>query len=222
MWRKNNNFFYLSFLFLFSLFSQEPQSPSKLVLPPKIKINKISSDLWELNGIFWNKKSKELRMKANILTNQRDLEVLISSPLGRIYESLFLSYISPFHLQYMILQMIIEQKKINAKRIYLDIKITWQDLYGQQYILPINNFLIDKKTNKITDTKFLFIGSTTNKRGYPLAEGEGNIALSYYNRPTIIIAEKNSDRDDEYSINHQIIQNFYLNQEIELVISLKE
>ncbi|MBN1864973.1 MAG: hypothetical protein JW808_08740 [Victivallales bacterium] len=157
------------------------------------------------------RRTRELTMPGYVNINQGELEVLISSPMGRTHESLLVSDIDPYHLQ-MALFLIgarngtrmppllpqggdDDSKATLSQGSLIDI---WVELDGVDRF-PIEKWLRNRKTNREVERKgWVFVGSSFSPGKVCLATREGNIVNTWSFGNTILDNPSPTGNTDDY------------------------
>lgn len=164
---------FLVFLFIFAKVEggQEKNFPF---------VRKSSEFLYWIKWIRVDQLNREVSFSAVLSRPSRELEVLISSSDGRVYESIFVSDVAPstVHLCLFLLGAKSGKEESNSLSSRLDIDLEWEGKGGRIFRMNIEEFMGIDERDKASPKGWIFTG---NLRG-----NEGNIALIYNNLPTII------------------------------------
>ena len=194
---------------------QEPPPKTSDIKPPEDKPYKLPNGDIKLGEITLHTRTKEISFPGFL--NPPDLgtlEILLVSPppYGRSHEGLVVTDASPFQLEAMLYMMGAKNdKKRNVKGKkgdLINIDLEWKDENGQLHREPIENWVLDERTDQPMVRKgFYFVGSSFHNDIYQ-AEGNGNLCLLYSNTPATVLdcADKDSDRDILYVTNPAKLQ----------------
>ncbi len=161
----------------------------------------------QLGKIRLHRKARVLSFPARLALAAGALEVLIATPDGRVYESLFSSPASPLHLQTMLYLLGLE----NGPRLpdaagrrgdLVDLDVQWCDARGRKHRMPIERFILDRRTHRcMRRLGWVFTGSSI-QNGKFLAETEGNLALLFSSGDTVLdCADPDATDDTLFSVN---------------------
>jgi hypothetical protein len=194
----------------------KPLSEKEIKLLSMMGGKVISNEKIALGKVLINRRTKDVSFPGIVQMTEGAIEVLISTPKGRAYESLLVSDIDPYHLQLALLLsgaengVRIDQKKIKKKKKELIpqgdiISIFVKTKNGKT--VPITKWLINTKSSKpFKINKWVFVGSSFNSQKKCLATKDGNIVTTWSFGNTILDNPSISgDTDDYFNINTDTI-----------------
>ncbi|MBR4221056.1 MAG: hypothetical protein IKR81_07875 [Victivallales bacterium] len=164
-------------------------------------------------GITIRPEAKELAFPAEFNLEAGALEVIIAHPHGRIHEALLVTKIPALQIQAMLYALGAKNgarlpDQATPQGTLVDIFIEWKDEKGTLQRKPIENWILDRRTEKpAIQQGWTFVGSVV-KEGRFLADAEGNLVLNYSVGSTVLdIPDKESLEDDTlHTVNTAIKQ----------------
>lgn len=184
-------------------------APAAAALPkPEIPERLANGDI-RLGGITLHRATRELSFPAKIQLGTGVVEVLIGkSPEGRLYEALLSTDVRPFHLQTLLILLGAK----NGVRMpggapqgdLVDVDVEYTAQNGKTIREPIENWILDKRTNApMKRIGWVFTG-TTFQDGVPQADVEGNLILTWsYGATVLDIPDPDGETADLFVINEQ-------------------
>ena len=153
-------------------------------------------------GITIRPEAKELAFPAEFNLSAGPLEVIIAQPHGRVHEALLVTKISALQVQAMLYALGAKNGnrlpgQATEQGTLVDIFIEWKDAEGKPRRRPVEEWMIDRRTEKPpVQQGWTFVGSVV-KEGRFLADAEGNLVLNYSAGSTVLdIPDKDSLEDD--------------------------
>ena len=153
-------------------------------------------------GITIRPEAKELAFPAEFNLESGALEVIIAQPHGRVHEALLVTKISALQIQAMLYAIGAKNgarlpNQATPQGTLVDIFIEWKDEKGALQRKPVENWMLDRRTEKpAVPQGWAFVGSVV-KEGRFLADAEGNVVLNYSVGSTILdLPDKESLEDD--------------------------
>lgn len=227
----------LSILLILSAFAvyafgprQEPPPKTSDIKPPEDKPYKLPNGDIKLGKITLHTRLKEISFEGYL--NPPDLgtlEILLVSPppYGRSHEGLVVTEASPFQLEAMLYMMgaknDVKRDLPGKKGDLINIDLEWKDGNGQIHREPIENWVLDERTDQPMVRKgFYFVGSSFYKDIYQ-AEGNGNLCLLYSNTPATVLdsPDKDSDKDILYVTNPaKLLPGGY--KQVRIILSIRQ
>ncbi len=164
-------------------------------------------------GITIRPEAKELAFPAEFNLEAGALEVIIAHPHGRVHEALLVTKITALQIQAMLYALGAKNgarlpDQVTPQGTLVDIFIEWKDEKGALQRKPIENWILDRRTEKpAVPQGWAFVGSVV-KEGRFLADAEGNVVLNYSVGSTVLdIPDKESLEDDTlHTVNTAIKQ----------------
>ena len=207
---------------------EEPTPAASDVKPPEALPIKQKNGNIKLGEITLDNRKKEISFKGTLNSpDQGVLEVLISTPRGRVHEALVVTKASPYQLEYMLYLLgadtEVKRKAKGKKGSLVNIDLEWQDDNGVLHREPIEQWVEDERTKKAMRRQgFYFCGSNIENKVYQ-AEGHGNLCLLYSNTPATVLdcADKDSSSDILYTTNSRKHQPG-ASRDVRVIISLKK
>ncbi|MDD4540392.1 MAG: YdjY domain-containing protein [Lentisphaeria bacterium] len=176
---------------------------------PPIGTERLADGSLKVGNIVIRRAERELAFPARFILQAGALEALLVHPHGRLHEALLCTEVKALHVQAMLYLLGTEngprQDGPAGKRGDLvDIDIEWTDAAGAARRDPIEAWIIDNRTEKpMTRMGWVFVGSRI-KDGSFLADGEGNIAITYAIGESVLSTPDSQGEDDTiHSVNHR-------------------
>ena len=154
-----------------------------------------------LGEIRLHRRERELSFPAAINQLAGALEVLISTPSGRLHEALLRTTAKPLHLQTMLYLLGMR----NGRRLggpdgrqgdIVDIDIEWKRETGEVVREPVEAWILDQRTGKKAERYgWVFVGSAVSD-GVFLADATGNVAVTYSVSDTVLDIPDRAGEDD--------------------------
>jgi len=212
------NVFFLSFLcvIIFCSCSSIKPKPKPKPLPSltqkELKLLRLmggkvlTNEKIAIGKVVINRRTKEVSFPAVVQLTQGDLEVLISTPKGRAYESLLVSDIDPYKLQLaMHLSGANNGARVDIPSTQTKKVIQQGDLFGifikteDGVVFPVTNWLKNSRTSKkFDDNTWVFVGSSFNSRKECMATKDGNIVTTWSYGNTIFDNPNPTGNTDDY------------------------
>lgn len=178
-------------------------------LPPGVK--KLPDGNLLVAGITVRRKDKELAFPAKFNLPSGALEVIVAHPHGRVHEALLTTEIKALQVQTMLYLLGAKNGarlagQSTPQGTVVDIFIEWTDKDGKLNRKPVENWIIDRRTDKpAKPIGWIFVGSVVQE-GQFMADLEGNIVINYSVGSTILdIPDKDSLGDDTlHSVNTDV------------------
>lgn len=129
------------------------------------------------------------------------LEVLISTPEGRIHETLLITDVLPIHLQTMLYLLGAKngprtKDKTGNQGDLVDIDLAWVDATGKKHREPIERWVVNNVTGKNMKRRgWVFTGSIATEKQLQ-ADVEGNLVIVYSIGSTILDIPSREGEDD--------------------------
>lgn len=168
---------------------------------------------FQVGKITVRRVARELALPGKFNLNNGALEVVIARPEGRVHEALLVTEASGLQIQAMLYALGAK----NGQRLaggnmpqgtLVDILIEWKDNAGKVVRQPVEEWILDGRTNrKSSPIGWVFVGSAV-QNGKFQADVEGNIAINYSSGATILdLPDKDSTADDTlFSVNPELFQ----------------
>ena len=206
----------------------EPEAPKSKVKPPSAKPVRLANGDLKLGLVTLHNKEKEISFPGHFNHSSREiLEVLIVTPYGRTHEGLIVSKASPFQLEFMLYLLgadnAIPRDVKGKKGSLIDIDIEWKDDYGRTHRDPVEQWIIDTRTDKVMRRSgFYFCGSSFYQRIYQ-AEGSGNFCLLYSSTDATVLdsADPESGQDILFIANPEITKTV-VSRQIRIIMSIRK
>jgi len=154
-------------------------------------------------GITVRRQAKELAFPGAFKQEAGALEVIIAHPHGRVHETLLTTEIKAIQLQTMLYLLGAQNgARLPGGKVpqgtLVDIFLEWTDQEGKLHRRPVEDWILDRRTNQpMKPIGWTFVGSTI-KQGAFLADSEGNVALNYSVGETVLdLPDPKSQEDDE-------------------------
>lgn len=154
-----------------------------------------------LGEIRLHRRERELSFPGAINQLAGALEVLISTPDGRLHEALLRTAARPLHLQTMLYLLGLR----NGRRLtgpegrqgdIVDIDIEWKRATGEIVREPVESWILDQRTGKQAERcGWVFVGSAVAD-GVFLADATGNVAVTYSVSDTVLDTPDRGGEDD--------------------------
>jgi len=170
------------------------------ITPPAQAMERLPNGDIKLGKVILRRESKTLAFPAEINMQEGLLEVLISTPRGRLHESLLKTEIKAFRLQTMLYLLGLH----NGPRLpddngnqgsVVNLDIQWEE-DGEKITKPIEDFVLNKKKDRtMKRLGWAFVGSSI-KDGKFMADVVGNIALLYSIGDTVMDTTSKFAMDD--------------------------
>jgi hypothetical protein len=155
----------------------------------------------QLGAVRLHRDTGSLSFPATIEIRMGPVEVLVSTPMGRLHEALLEADVSALHLQVMLYLAGLE----NGARLpggevdqgdVVDIDVEWTNAEGETQRRPVEYFLEDRRAAGVTPrTGWVFVGSSV-QAGELLADTEGNLVLTWSHGETILDTADPEGNDD--------------------------
>ena len=209
----------LTLLLLCSPLRAEEEAPPSQEKPP---IKQLSENEYQIGKVFLNKKTREIHFGAGVNLVDRPLEYLVVSPKGKVHESLFITDVSPFHLNIaMKLLGFQESQELFEiadedyrptgefpdvpdevkKAARLDILVEWE-ADGKTHLKPINDLITHSITEKpMAPGPWLYTGSYMHE-GQFKAEVNGDIFAIFPAQPAIVSYPGKDNQNDDIWFTH--------------------
>ena len=165
------------------------------------KLERLPNGDVKLGAIRLCRDTRTLSFPATTEIRTGPIEVLISSPTGRLHEALLEADVSALHLQVMMYLAGLE----NGARLpggevgqgdLVDIHVEWTDADGETRRQPVEYFLRDRRAEDGKQRAgWVFVGSSA-QAGELLAETEGNLVLTWSQGETILDTADPEGNDD--------------------------
>ncbi|NQZ56690.1 MAG: hypothetical protein HRT88_04370 [Lentisphaeraceae bacterium] len=225
---KNALFFLLILILHSAQAQQEPQAPESTIKPPSAKpVRQKNGDL-KLGLITLHKKVKEISFPGYFNHSTREiLEVLIVAPHGRTHEGLIVSKASPFQLEFMLYLLgadnEIKRDVKGKKGSLINIDIEWQDDYGKTYRDPVEQWILDTRTDKVMRRRGFYFRGSSFYNGIYQAEGSGNFCLLYSSTPATVLdcGDPQSGEDILFTANPEITKSV-VSRQVRIIMSIRK
>ncbi|MBQ6473989.1 MAG: hypothetical protein IJJ33_18515 [Victivallales bacterium] len=166
-------------------------------------VSKLPNGDLQVAGITVRRQAKELAFAGAFKLEAGALEVIIAHPHGRVHETLLTTEVKALQIQTM-LYLLGAQNGVRLpggkqpQGTLVDIFVEWKDQEGKLQRRPVEEWILDRRTNQpMKPVGWTFVGSTI-KNGVFLADSEGNVALNYSVGETILdLPDPQSQDDDE-------------------------
>lgn len=201
--------------------SSETTSPNKTAAKPNIK--KLGDNRYQLGGITFNGKTREIRFPATMNLEKGLLEYVLVTDKGKIHESLLSTTISPAQLQ-IVLKLChyadgagdtfdalypADEKKgaagIPDRGSAIRIAIEWvekKDGIEVPRRFQVHELIKDlKKDQAMTQDQWIYTGSIIYE-GTFIAESEGTLIAVYIDNGSLINSFRHGSDDDERWVTH--------------------
>ena len=178
-------------------------NPAKLpvVKNQRIVIKRLKSGKIKLGKIIVDPKNHELSFPAVINLQKGILEAIISTPNGRLHESLLKSEIKALYLQTSLYLLGAKNGSCyatnkNKQGDLFDIELEWVDLDGKKKREPIEKWIQNAKTLKgMKKYGWVFVGSSIIAGDFA-ADLTGNLVICYHVANTILDFPHAMGKDD--------------------------
>ena len=154
-----------------------------------------------LGEIRLHRRERELSFPGAVNQLAGTLEVLISTPSGRLHEALLRTTAKPLHLQTMLYLLGLR----NGRRLagpegrqgdIVDIDIEWKRTTGEVVREPVEAWILDQRTGEKAERYgWVFVGSAVSD-GVFLADATGNVAVTYSVSDTVLDVPDRAGEDD--------------------------
>ncbi|MEA2013313.1 MAG: YdjY domain-containing protein [Verrucomicrobiota bacterium] len=181
----------------------------------------------QLGKFTLHRKSMKLTFPAKLKMTQGPLEVVISTPSGRTHEALLVTDASPMQFQTMLYLMGLH----NGNRSHgedlpqgslIDINIEWKDDKEKLHIEPIENFILDMRTDKISkQIGWVFVGSSF-RGGAHQAELDGNLVVNFSLPETVVDIPDISGGDDTIYVANRLRKEPKVGTKVKVIVQLRK
>ena len=204
--------------------SQPPRNQLYQGKNPPVNPVKHSNGNVELAGILLNKQMKEVSFDAEyIIGAESNKEYLITTNPNLSHESLFFTYIQPFHLQFMLYLLgadnELKRDQKGRRGSIIDIEIEYKNK-GRTLRKNVESWLLeDGKPCK--KRGFYFLGSRIHNN-YFQAQGSGKLCSLWHQDDAILdIIHPENDRGDIFSLNHKNL-GLHKFSKVKIILSLRK
>mgnify|MGYP006915945840 CR=1 FL=1 len=179
------------------------------------EVKKVGPNTYEIGNIRIDAAAKEISFPANVNMNEGLIEVIISTPLGKLHEAVLVADIQPLRLHVALLLLsqtpgsnpgwdLLPDHSMRPEGwdrppgSMLDVFVSWNTPDGEREIRA-DELLMDIRTKRsMPRTGWVFVGSRIGSRGAYLADGHGSVMTSYHDFTSVIDNPLAAGRLDEY------------------------
>ncbi|MGJ8696250.1 MAG: YdjY domain-containing protein [Verrucomicrobiaceae bacterium] len=203
-------------LILSSLFLRA-EEPDPAPQPGTPQITQINESEYRIGKVTLNKKTREIRLGAGVNTVDRPLEYLLVNGKGKVHEALFITDVSPLHLNIAfkllgfkeskeLFEIVDEDYRPTGKfhevpdevkkAARVEIHVEWEQ-DGQTKNVPINDLIIHSVTEKAMEPgPWLYTGSYFHE-GQFKAEVAGDLFAIFPRQPPLISYPGKDNHNDD-------------------------
>ena len=193
------------------------------ITPPAKAMERLPNGNIKLGKVTLRRDSKTLAFPAEMNMQEGLLEVLISTPRGRLHESLLKTEIKAFHLQTMLYLLglhngprIPDEQGKQGSLVNLDIQ--WEE-NGETKTKPIEEFVLNKKKERTMERPgWTFVGSNV-KDGRFMADVVGNITLLYSIGDTVLDTPSEFAMDDTVYFAHPKVKKPDVGTKVKVIVT---
>ena len=166
-----------------------PKAPGKVGKIPQF--GRLPNGDIRLGHVTVHRERREISFPAKVNLASGNLDLAISTDVGRLYESLLRTDVQPLHLQTLMYLLRLKNgprfKREDGKQgDLLDIELEYADGEGNTVREPIEQWMCDERTGKpMTRYGWVFVGSDIRDGSF-LAEVEGNVVVTYSCGATVL------------------------------------
>ena len=137
-----------------------------------------------LGSVTVHRKQREVSFPAVVNMDTGQIDVLVSTPVGRLYEALLRTDVHPLHFQTMLYLLGLKNgprfsDEEGRQGDLVDIDLEWQRDDGTTVREPVERWLCDERTSAVmTRCGWVFVGSSIED-GVFLAAIEGNLVVTF-------------------------------------------
>lgn len=178
-------------------------------------VKKVGPQAYEIGNVHIDASAREVRFAAAVNMNEGLIEVVISTPEGKLHESILVASIRPLHLHVALLLVGLTPGSNPAWYLapdpsmrpkgwerpagsLVDVFVSWEAADGPREVRA-EALLIDTRSGEVQpETSWVFVGSHLNPHGEYLADGQGSIMTNYHDMTAVLDNPLDSGRIDEY------------------------
>ena len=167
---------------------QGSATPTNAALP---KFERLANGDIRLGAVTLHRQTREISFPAKINLDTGPLDVLIATPVGRLYESLLGCSVNTLHLQTLLYLLDLK----NGPRLpdakgrqgdIVDIELEWRNAEGKLIREPVEKWICHNTTDEpVKRPGWVFVGSSV-ANGVFRAEAAGNLAIIYSCDDTVL------------------------------------
>lgn len=198
-----------------------PPDPIRKIIDDEVK--KIGPNDYEIGTIHIDSAAKEITFPAKVNMNEGLIEVIISTPLGKLHEAVLVADIQPLRLHVALLLLsqtpgsnpgwdLLPDHSMRPEGwdrplgSTLEVFVSWNTPDGTREV-PAHELLMDIRSKRsMPKTGWVFVGSRIGPRGDYFADGHGSVMTSYHDFTSVLDNPLTAGRLDEYMyVNHTLV-----------------
>ncbi len=178
-------------------------------------VKKVGPQAYEIGNVHIDAAAREIRFPATVNMNEGLIEVVISTPEGKLHESILVASIQPLHLHTALLLLGLNPGSNPGWRLLPDpsmrpkgwdrppgsqvnVFVGWDTPEGMREVRA-ESLLMDTRTGDVMpETVWVFVGSRLSSRGKYLADGHGSIMTNYHDSTAVLDNPLDSGRIDDF------------------------